>query len=97
RPPGAGESAVIMLALFIVFDVIAGLTIGILYQFGFDPLYAGIIGVVLGLLVVLIGGFFAANKIREAKAKREAAYNAAMMKWQSSWICLRCGNTFHVR
>lgn len=31
------------------------------------------------------------------KNKADAAYKAALMKWNHSWICLRCGNSYYVR
>ncbi len=57
---------------------------------------------ILGLVAALIAGpavaWFGWHRFVSPRvSKNKAAYKAALLKWEHSWICLRCGNTYYVR
>lgn len=84
----AGRSVAIILLL-----LVANSAIFILLMLVLQPIPA-----VIGGSVLAIGlSGFTYYKLKQSNPKAEAAYKAAMMKWEHSWICMKCGNTFYVR
>jgi len=56
-----------------------------------------VIGIVASLLAGAAAGWFGWQKLSRDTTKARAAYKAALLKWEHSWLCLRCGNTYYVR
>ena len=49
-------------------------------------------------IIILVALVVASNSWWKKRGpKMEAAYKAALMKWEHSWICHKCGNTYYVR
>ena len=94
---GAGESLMLAFVMFLSFNIVAAPIIIVGTRMNADLLYVGIIAVLAGAVAAVIVGYFLMQWAKKQKPKREAAYRAATMKWQHSWLCLRCGKTFFVR
>lgn len=58
---------------------------------------AWLTGMFIGFIAAVGYGIWAWKRTEGRKSNIEAAYKAAMKKWEHSWICLRCGNTYRVR
>lgn len=94
---GALESGVLMFIVLAAFNLPAVAVMVAGNALGFDIVTVGVVGVIFGLIVAVTVGLAVVRRMRKLKPKREAAYTAAMSKWQASWLCLRCGKTFFVR
>jgi predicted nucleic-acid-binding Zn-ribbon protein len=84
----AGRSVAIIFLLLVANSVIF-----VLLMLVMEPTPAVITGSVLAIGVSV----FTYYMLKQSNPKAEAVYKAAMMKWEHSWICMKCGHTFYVR
>lgn len=54
-------------------------------------------GMFVGAVAAIVFVVWSRRHTDAQKRKGEAAHKAALTKWNHSWICLRCGNSFYVR
>lgn len=97
---GAGESLALIFIALVIFNVVSIVTVGLLslvLDLAFDSVSLWIVGLFIGLLASVAFGVFMWKRTEGQKGKVEAAYKAALMKWQHSWLCLKCGKTFYIR
>jgi len=87
-PQGAGTSIVLIILLVIAFNFVA---------VGLMVFISGFIAIPVAIVVTVILAIIGIKQSKKSEPKEQAAYKAAMMKWEHSWICLRCGESFYVR
>ncbi|MBK7803114.1 MAG: hypothetical protein IPJ55_10720 [Chloracidobacterium sp.] len=91
--------AFIFIAIFIFNFVGSPLSLLLAWVLGREnwDLTSWLVGMFIGLVAAITFVVLARKYNDSQKTKVAAAYKVALMKWQHSWICLRCGNTFYVR
>lgn len=104
KPPtkegGAGESLAFMFIAIVIFNFV-GVALSLLFIWitgrESGDVSAWLTGMFIGFIAAVGYGIWAWKRTEGRKSNIEAAYKAAMKKWEHSWICLRCGNTYRVR
>lgn len=104
KPPSKGgsvvESLVTMLVAVIIFNFVgafASLFIAWATNSELASVSVWIAGLFIGFLAALAFSIFCWKRTAAQQSKQKIAHKAAMMKWEHSWICLKCGHTFYVR
>jgi hypothetical protein len=80
-----------------VVGVAATWLFSLFFGIAFETVSVWIAGLFVGFLAAVSFSIWMWKHFSSQENKREAAYKAALVRWQHSWICLRCGHTFTVR
>lgn len=100
KDTGIGESIALIFIALVIFNfvgVVVFFILSSLLNADSSNLTIWIVSLFVGAIAAGVFCVAMWKRYQARELKIEAAYKAAMKKWEHSWLCLKCGNSFYVR